>query len=447
MSTIISSAVTPVSLSFFLPSTAKNRSSPSPPSSVFTAPSSWTETSMTCPSVLQSDRRRRGRFVATAPPFGYTALEKVIPPIQRGLIMRWTRRFASSRCLGGCLFLLTVGAAGGDKGTLGLVSKGPLSPREEMATFKVPKGFRVELVACEPDVVDPVAMAFDENGRLFVAEMPGYPNGGIATGKITSGRIKMLEDLDGDGFYEKSTLFAEGLRFPMSVMPWKGGLLVAMAPDLILLEDRDGDGKADRKRVLYSGFNLSNIQQMVNGLQWGMDNWVHGVAGSDGGTIRSAEKPESPALTLRSRGFRFHPDVPGSLEPTSGGGQYGLASDAWGHWFTATNSQHLRHIVLPDHALARNPSLPVRATTLDIPDHGAACKVHRISPFEAWRVESTRRRREGADASHFPANELVPGGYSTSTCGPLVYEAGLFPEAYRGSIFVCDPANNLVHRD
>src|SRR5437667_2085166 len=98
---------------------------------------------------------------------------------------------------------------------------GPLSPQAELATFRIPKGFRIELVACEPDVVDPVAIAFDEDGRLFVAEMRGYPNGGVGTGKITSGRIKLLEDKDGDGFYEKSTVYADGLRFPMSVMPYK----------------------------------------------------------------------------------------------------------------------------------------------------------------------------------------------------------------------------------
>src|SRR5947207_3053305 len=128
---------------------------------------------------------------------------------------------------------------------------GALSPREELATFRVPKGFRVELVASEPDVVDPVAMAFDEDGRLYVAEMRGYPNGGVATGNISSGSIRLLEDRDGDGVYRHSTVFAAGLRFPTSVMPWKGGVLVANAPDLLYLEDTDGDGKADRQRVLY----------------------------------------------------------------------------------------------------------------------------------------------------------------------------------------------------
>ncbi|HXG13318.1 MAG TPA: PVC-type heme-binding CxxCH protein, partial [Gemmataceae bacterium] len=324
---------------------------------------------------------------------------------------------------------------------------GPLSPREELATFRIVKGFRVELAACEPEVIDPVAMAFDEEGRLYVAEMRGYPNDGVATGEVHSGKIKLLEDRDGDGFYEHAIPFAENLRFPTAVMPWKGGLLAAVAPEIIYFEDTDGDGRADRRRTFYTGFGLDNIQQLINGLQWGLDNWVYGVAGSNGGTITSPEKPAMPAVVLRGRGVRFRPDVPGSLEPTSGGGQFGLAADDWQRWFVNTNSQHLRHIVLPDHYLRRNPALPVAAVVLDIPDHGASCKVFRISPFEAWRVERTRRRKEGPDARRFAATELVPGGYVTSGCGPVIYTADLFPEAYRGSAFICDPANNLIHRD
>ncbi len=287
--------------------------------------------------------------------------------------MEWMRR-------GGVMALVLSAVAAADP-KLGLPAKGPLSPGEERATFRLPKGFRIELVAAEPDVVDPVAMAFDEDGRLFVCEMRGYPNGGVATGTITNGRIKLLEDADGDGYFEKSGVFADNLRFPSGVMPWRGGLLAAVAPDLLLLEDTKGTGHADRRRVLYTGFDLANIQQIVNTPQWGLDNWVHACAGGAGGTITSPEKPDMLPVTLRGRGIRFHPDIPGSLEPTSGGGQYGLAPDEWQRWFVATNSQHLRHIVLPDHYLRRNPALPVSAVTLDIPDHGAACKVFRLSPF------------------------------------------------------------------
>src|SRR6516225_7988807 len=308
----------------------------------------------------------------------------------------------------------------------GVSPRGPLSPREELATIRVAKGFRVELAACEPNIVDPE---------------------GVATGSSTSGKIKLLEDRDGDGFFEHSSIYADNLRFPTSVMPYRGGLLVADAPKILFLEDTKNTGTADRQRALYDGFTLSNIQQLINSLQWGIDNWVYGCAGSNGGTIRSLEEPDRPPVTLRSRGVRFHPEQPGSLEPMSGGGQFGLAPDDWQNWFTATNSQHLRQIILPDHYLRRNPLLPVSAVTLDIPDHGAACKVHRISPFEAWRVERTTRRKEGPDAARFPSTELVPGGYITSGCSPVVYCADVYPKEYRGNTFICDPANNLIHRD
>ena len=329
----------------------------------------------------------------------------------------------------------------------GLPPAGPLPPREALASFRVAKGFEVELVACEPEVVDPVAMAFDENGRLFVAEMRGYPNDGVGTGDVKSGRIRVLEDRDGDGFYETSTLYAENLRLPTGVMPYRGGLLVCNAPDILLFEDTKKTGSTDRRSVLYTGFGLANIQQMINGLQWGMDNWVYGGAGSNGGTITSPREPKMEAVTLRGRGVRFHPDAPASLEPTTGGGQYGIAPDDWGRWFTSTNSQHLRHIVLPDHYLRRNPLLPVSAVTLDIADHGAACQVHRISPFEAWRVERTTRRADSPDARRFPPTELVPGGFVTSGCSAVVYTADKYPASHRGNTFVCDPANNLIHRD
>src|SRR5262245_10217720 len=351
----------------------------------------------------------------------------------------------SSRVVGAGIVLLGVTyVLAADTPT---AAPGPRSPREELATFRTLPGFRVELVACEPDVVDPVAMAFDEQGRIFVAEMRGYPNAGRALGDITSGKIKCLTDRDGDGYYETSTTYAEGLRVPTSVMPSKGGLLVANAPDLLYLEDSDGDGRADKRRVLYTGFGLENIQQLLNSLQWGQDNWVYGCAGSNGGTITCPEKPDMPPVVLRSRGIRFHPDVPGSLEPTSGGGQYGLTEDAFGRWFTATNSQHLRHIVVPEHYLRRNPYLSVPAVTLDIPDHGAACKVFRISPFEPWRVERTTRRLADPRYANWPASEKVPGGFITSGCSPVVYAADRFPPEFRGNTFVCDPANNLIHRD
>jgi putative membrane-bound dehydrogenase-like protein len=326
-------------------------------------------------------------------------------------------------------------------------SPGPKTPAEEHATFKIANGFKIELVASEPAIVDPVAMCFDEKGRLFVCEMRGYPNGGIGAGMESRGKIKLLEDRDGDGVFETSHVFAEGLRFPMGITPYKDGVIVAVAPDIVYLQDTDGDGKADKNTVLYTGFNLANIQQMVNGLQWGLDNWIYGCAGNDGGIVTSKEKQNAPLVSLRNRGFRFRPWIASSLEPTSGGGQYGLTTDDYQHWFTATNSEHLKQIVLPDPYLRRNPYLAVSAVTINIPEHGAAAKVYRISPFEPWRVERTTRRAGSPDAKRFPPTELVPGGFITSACSPLIYTADLFPGAYRGNNFVCDPANNLIHHE
>src|SRR5262249_39112241 len=163
-------------------------------------------------------------------------------------------------------------------------------------------------------------------------------------------------------------------------------ILVTVAPDLIYLEDSKGVGRADVKKVLYTGFGVDNIQQLLNNVQWGLDNWVYANNGASGGMIRSVEKPDMPPMALGSRGIRFKPTIPGSLEPMSGGGQYGLTVDAAGHWFTNTNSQHIRQIVLPDHYLRRNPAMASPTPTIDIPDHGPACKVLRVSPFEPWRL-------------------------------------------------------------
>src|SRR5207244_292354 len=125
----------------------------------------------------------------------------------------------------------------------------PLSPQQEVATFHfADPNLTAELVASEPDVVAPVAIAWDADGRLFVAEMTDYPSGPV------SGRIRMLEDRDGDGRYERSTVFADNIAFPNGVMPWNGGVLVTAAPDILFFKDTDSDGRADERRVLLDGF-------------------------------------------------------------------------------------------------------------------------------------------------------------------------------------------------
>ena len=323
---------------------------------------------------------------------------------------------------------------------------GPLSAADAEKAMVVAPGLAVQLVASEPQVIDPVCAAFDEHGRLYAAEMRGYPNGGVGTGEIASGRIRLLTDENRDGKFETSVVFADGLRFPMGLLPWRGGILVAQAPEILYLKDDNGDGKVDTKKTLYIGFALPNIQQLVNTLTLGLDGRVHAMVGGAGGDIRCPEVPEFQ-LSLRGRACSFDPDRPGSLRAETGGGQYGLAADRFGHWFTNTNSQHLRYIGLPDRVLAGNPFLAPPPATVDIPQHGAATKVFRISEPEPWRVERTRRRAGGTDAKRFPTTELVPGGYTTSTCSPLPTDGGLFTGIWRDAVLVCDPANNLITAD
>jgi len=321
------------------------------------------------------------------------------------------------------------------------------TPAEEKATFHLAPGFRIDVVAFEPDVIDPVSMAFDEHGRLYVCEMPSYPNGGLGEGDINTGRVRLLSDPGPDGRFRKSTVFADKLTFPTSVMPYGKGVLIASVPNIFYAVDKDGDGVADELKVLYTGFGRRNIQAMLNHLQWGIDNLVHGAGAGNGGEITSPHRLDMPAVVLRGRNFRFDPENLRSFEPTSGGGQYALTSDDWGHWFTNTNSQHIRQIVLPDHYLRRNPQLAVSAVLTDIADHGSAARIYRSSPDEAWRVERTTMRAGGADSKRFSATELVPSGFTTSACGLLVYRGGLMGKGYEGAVFGCDPANNLLHRD
>ena len=161
-----------------------------------------------------------------------------------------------------------------------------LFPQGSISTFQLPEGFRIELVASEPLISDPVEVAFDEDGKMYVAQMDDYPSEKMddyGKGKEPKSKIMLLEDKDGDGFYESGTAFAEGLPYANGVMPWKGGVLVTSAPDIYFLKDTDGDGKADVKKVVLTGFAVTNPQLRMGSLRYGLDNWIYGAYSRAGG--------------------------------------------------------------------------------------------------------------------------------------------------------------------
>ena len=332
-----------------------------------------------------------------------------------------------------------------------------LTPQQELASFHfADPQLQIELIAAEPQVVSPVAIAWDADGRLFVAEMLDYPSA------PTRGRIKLLEDRDGDGRYEQVSVFADTLPFPNGVLPWKNGVLVTAAPDIWCLKDTNGDGVADEHRVVLTGFGQGNQQLRVNGLLWGLDNWIYGANGRSEGEIRwlvnmatngpAQRTPKQlddpltrPSATLspprgegrvrgadrepisiRGRDFRFRPDTR-QFEAIAGRSQFGLARDDWGNRFLSWNTIPIRHEVLPEHYLSRNPHLATTESLADIIEPGDKGRVFPLAPAPlTFNNESVQ---------HFNA-----------LAGLTIYRGNALGEKYRGNAFAGESLLSLVHR-
>lgn len=314
-------------------------------------------------------------------------------------------------------------------------------PAEAIKSFATRDGFVLQLAAHEPTVVDPVDAAFDEDGRLFVCEMRGYPFPEDEAKPI--GRIRVLFDQDDDGIYEKSTILADELFWPTGIAVWQGGCFVVAAPDIWYLKDTDDDGIADIREKVFTGFERANVQALANNLKWGLDGWIYGASSSNGGNIRRVDDPKAPVVSVRGSDFRFEPKSR-RFEAISGTAQFGNSFDNYYDRFVCSNSNHAVHVAFDSRYLPNNRFVSVSSVLESIAKDGAAAPVFRTSQAEPWRLVRTARR--AASGQPFAETELHATGFFTSASGISIYRGDAYPLSYRGNLFVGDVGGNLVHR-
>jgi len=313
-------------------------------------------------------------------------------------------------------------------------------PAEESAKLHVVKaGYEIELVAAEPIVLDPVALTWGPDGRMWIAEMADYPYG--SDGKMkASGRVRFLQDTNGDGKYDTSKVFAENLNFPTGLLPWRDGILVTAAPDVLLLKDTDGDGVADAKEVLVTGFSEGNPQLRVNSPQYGLDNWVYLANGvSSKGQVTSLKTGRK--IEVSGRDIRIRPDT-GEIETETGMSQFGRKMADSGEWFGVHNSYPGRHFVIPERYSKRNPHASFPQGYYDL-GFSANPKVYPVSQGQ---------KRYGTAF-------FAQSGRFTSACGLTIYrDTSLFGPSgsigrsveqtqFNEHLLTCEPVHNLIQHN
>jgi len=344
----------------------------------------------------------------------------------------------------------------------------PKSPEESAAAFQLPEGFRMEVVASEPLVQSPSGVCWDERGRLFVTELHGYNLEGELdirdlnrSGKLdtevrrvqaaevfkkaaqpgTYGVVKQLRDMDGDGRMDRADIWSTNLPPAYGLVPARGGVIVACAPEIIYLADRDGDGVAEVREVLFTGFRTGPLERGINAPQWGTDGWIYFGRGVAGGKVSGPHLAQP--VSLQGVDFRIRADGT-AIEPVTGAtGTFGFALSEDGERFTMGTTTPGRHVApLPWRSLIRNPNVrtpPLETSTGDP-------RVYPLAPAHPWRT------KRAADAAYFKfyrdrygASDSDAGGWFTSACGAMIYEDDVLP-GLRGHYFVCEPSGNILHR-
>jgi putative membrane-bound dehydrogenase-like protein len=343
------------------------------------------------------------------------------------------KRFFLSLILTGLPLMRAVAAPALEADALARIARSePLTPEQALATLKTEPGLRVDLAAAEPLTGDPVALAWDERGRLYVAENRGYPEGS-PDGKPL-GAVALLEDTNGDGRYDKRTEFATGLTYPNGLTCWRGGIFVTCAPDILYLKDTDGDGRADVKKVVLTGFELGKTTQIrVAHPTLGPDGWIHLTSGLTGGKVTCPDHPERKPVEFTKSDSRFHPDTL-EFEVMPGIAQFGLCFDDFGRKFTVDNRHPLQMVVLPPRYLKRNPYLPFSESVADVAASGDQGQVFPLA-------------RDQTTASMYPSLLHTPhAGTFTSSCGISIYGGDALPPDFLGNSVTCEPAQALVQR-
>lgn len=315
----------------------------------------------------------------------------------------------------------------------------PRTPEEALKSFKIHPDFEVQLVAAEPLVRDPVAMCFDARGRAYVVEMPEY-NDANQEGYSS---VKLLEDTDGDGRFDKSYPFLSDMTLPTAVFSYKGGVFVGAPPYVYYCKDTDGDRIADVREVVMTGFGRDKGDEgMINSFRWGLDNKIHFSTGIDGGNVTLAADENKKTYNTKGRGVILDPETR-TIELTTGGGQHGMSLGNWNREFVCANSIPMQVLMYDDRYIARNPYLAPPAAPVSIAPGGKFTKLLRISQVEPWRVLRSRIRAASERGDY---EKGQPSGFFTAATGITVYRGDAWPAEYQGNLFVGEPANNLVYR-
>ncbi len=342
-------------------------------------------------------------------------------------------------------------------------------PKQAAATFTLRPGFSAELVASEPLIASPVAVTVDEQGRAYVVEMRDYSE----RRPERLGRVKLLEDTDGDGRYDKATVFLTGLPWPTAITCWDGGVFIGATPDILYAKDTNGDGMADIRQVVFTGFasdyapyatNKLNVQALMNSFQWGLDDFIHGATSMSGGKVQLVDTPftrgwrkraeqkhpgqpvasATNILNLRGRDFAFDPRTL-EMRAEAGGGQHGMTFDDTGRKFVCSNSDHLQLVAFDDLEAPPNRFHEMPSGRASIAADGPSAEVFRRSPDEPWRVLRTRWRVAGLVEGPVEGGGR-PSGYFTGATGVTLYRGDAYGPDFAGDAFIGDAGSNLVHR-